>query len=327
MRGLNILLVVIGHAHLIDLSTGTPFTHLDAFNSILVPIRMPLFIFCSGGLLYLSRISKGWSVASLYRDKSKRILCPFVFFVILYYLVKMAMNAFVKTKVDYSVADFLLSFAIYSNHPSVHLWFLAVLMWFMLMYPLFKWLCKSDKLMILFWLFCFGIYFIDTEPDSNHNYFFIFTLNHYLIYFFSGIFFFRFHLYEYINGILTTALLAGMYIAAYVLELWILSSLVGVLAVISLCRVIASYVPNLFSSFREYIYQIYLLSLLFQGIIELLVWRKMFYYPNAIVVFYILNIVFGIYLPVITSKLIERTPCRFLHLIFGLKRVAGKTKT
>jgi hypothetical protein len=43
-------------------------------------------------------------------------------------------------------------------------------------------------------------------------------------------------------------------------------------------------------------------------------------------VFYILNIVFGIYLPVITSKLIERTPCRFLHLIFGLKRVAGKTK-
>ena len=118
-----------------------------------------------------------------------------------------------------------------------------------------------------------------------------------------------------------------MYIAAYVLELWILSSLVGVLAVISLCRVIASYVPNLFSSFREYIYQIYLLSLLFQGIIELLVWRKMFYYPNAIVVFYILNIVFGIYLPVITSKLIERTPCRFLHLAFGLKRIVGQTKT
>ena len=81
MRGLNILLVVIAHAQLINITTGDPFPITDYFSSYLVPVRMPLFIFCSGGLLYLSRIQKNWTVGNLYRDKAQRILCPFLFFV------------------------------------------------------------------------------------------------------------------------------------------------------------------------------------------------------------------------------------------------------
>ena len=74
LRGLNIILVVMFHVQLIDLSTGEnhPFcTQIcEPFNLI----RMPLFIFCSGGLLYISRIRKNWKIKKLYIDKVKRIV-------------------------------------------------------------------------------------------------------------------------------------------------------------------------------------------------------------------------------------------------------------
>ena len=324
MRGLNILLVVIAHAQLINITTGDPFPITDYFSSYLVPVRMPLFIFCSGGLLYLSRIQKNWTVGNLYRDKAQRILCPFLFFVTFYYVLKMAMNVYVKTKVDYSVADFFLSFAVYSNHPSVHLWFLAVLMWFMLLYPLFQWLCQKDMRMILFLAFSIGIYFIDTQPDPQKNYFFLLTLNHYLVYFFAGIFFFRFRLYEYLNYWWTTLLLVALYVLFYTLGLWLLTSMTGILAAVSLCRQLSRFLPGLFSSFREYIYQIYLISLIFQGLVELILWRKLFYSPQMVVPFFVLNILLGLYVPVLISKLVERTSYRWLHLALGLKKAKSQ---
>jgi len=320
VRGLNIMLVVIAHAQLIDISTDAPFPVMDTFNSWLVPIRMPLFIFCSGGLLFLSRINKQWTIKKLYRDKVQRILCPFLFFVIFYYLLKIAMNTFVKTKVDYSVADFLISFAIYSNHPSVHLWFLAVLTWFMLLYPLFRWLCQNDLRMIVFLLFSISIYFIDMQPAPEKNYFYLFTLNHYLVYFFAGIFFFRFRLYDYFNSWWLTIMLIAIYATTYFFQLWLLCSMTGIFAVVGLGRQIARFWPNMFSSFREYIYQIYLISLIFQGFVELIIWRRLFYCPGAVVLFFVLNVLVGIYIPVIISKLAERLPYRSLHLALGLKQ-------
>ena len=89
--------------------------------------------------------------------------------------------SFVKTKVSYSLQDFLLSFAIYTDHPSVHLWFLAVLMWFMLLYPLFRWLCLSNRRMIALLIFCIAIYFVEWQMAPERNYFFLFTLNYYIV--------------------------------------------------------------------------------------------------------------------------------------------------
>lgn len=287
---------------------------------------MPLFIFCSGGLLFLSRIDKNWTIKNLYCDKLRRILCPFIFFVTFYYLVKIAMNSFVKTKVDYSVSDFLLSFAIYSNHPSVHLWFLAVLMWFMLMYPLFRWLCQKNWRMMLFMTFCVMVYYVECsvillsrQPAPERNYFFLLTLNHYLVYFFAGIFFFRYRLYDYFNNWWTTVLMLALYVTTYILGLWLPCSMTGILLAVSISKQIAKPFPQLFNSFREYIYQIYLISLIFQGLVELVLWRKLFYCPQAVVPFYVLNVLIGIYIPVIISKMAERSPYKWLHLALGLK--------
>lgn len=42
--------------------------------------------------------------------------------------------------------------------------------------------------------------------------------------------------------------------------------------------------------------------------------------PELMVFFYVLNILVGIYIPVIISKVVERTPYRWLHLALGLKK-------
>ena len=151
LRGLNILLVVMLHIQLIDMSTGEANQFCHDVTYLFNPIRMPLFIFISGGLLYVSRIRKRIDTKTLYIDKFKRIMIPFFFFVNVYYFIKILFSQFVKTPVDYSIQDYLLSFLYFSGHPSAPLWFLATLMIFMLLYPLYCRFCENNLMMIAFY--------------------------------------------------------------------------------------------------------------------------------------------------------------------------------
>ena len=317
LRGLNILLVVMFHVQLIDMTTGE--NHLfcslvcQPFNSI----RMPLFIFCSGGLLYLSRIKKGCSIKDLYIDKFIRICCPFIFFVTFFYFLKLALNPFVKTQVTFSIGNFLESFYIYPDHPSAHLWFLSVLFWFMLLYPLFRWLCKNRIWMNLFLLFTIVFYFVDIKVDKN--YFYMFSLNEYLVYFFFGIFFFYYRLYRYFNSKTSLLSVIILFILCLTADIPLLKSIAGILVMIAVSQQLVQIYPTLFISFREYIYQIFLMSFIFQPFVELILWKKLFYNEQLFLVFYILNILAGIYMPVLISKLVEYSNIKGLKICLGLK--------
>ena len=319
LRGLNILLVIMVHVQLVDMSTGENHSFCNALSFPFHPIRMPLFIFISGGLLYLSRIRKNISTKALYKDKFQRIIIPFVFFVIVYYLIKATFNQFAKTPIDLSWSNFLESFIYYRGHSSQPLWFLAVLMFLMLMYPLFCYLCKNKYRMIAFLIFCCGIFFIDTDLESRWNVFYILEVQHYLVYFFFGIFFFRFELYKYIENIGILLVLVLLYAACYYFSLGLLTSFIGISMMCALCLKIGTYMPKLFSSFREYIFQIYLISLPFQNFVELILWKKLFYNEEFVYVFYMLNVLVGLFIPVIISKLVERCNIKFVRLCFGLQ--------
>lgn len=319
LRGLNILLVIMVHVQLVDMSTGENHSFCNALSFPFHPIRMPLFIFISGGLLYLSRIRKNISTKALYKDKFQRIMIPFVFFVIVYYLIKATFNQFAKTPIDLSWSNFLESFIYYRGHSSQPLWFLAVLMFLMLMYPLFCYLCKNKYRMIAFLIFCCGIFFIDTDLESRWNVFYILEVQHYLVYFFFGIFFFRFELYKYIENIGILLVLVLLYAACYYFSLGLLTSFIGISMMCALCLKIGTYMPKLFSSFREYIFQIYLISLPFQNFVELILWKKLFYNEEFVYVFYMLNVLVGLFIPVIISKLVERCNIKFVRLCFGLQ--------
>lgn len=319
LRGLNILLVVLVHVQLVDIVTGKNHLFCEVVSYPFHPIRMPLFIFISGGLLYLSRISKGTTTKALYKDKFQRIMIPFVFFVIVYYLIKATFNQFTKTPIDLSWTYFLESFVYYRGHSSQHLWFLAVLMFLMLMYPLFCYLCKNKYRMIAFLLFCCGIFFIDTNLESRWNVFYIMEVQHYLVYFFFGIFFFRFELYKYITKVSVLLVLIFLYVVCYYYSLGLLTSFIGIFMMCALCLKIGTYLPNLFSSFREYIFQIYLMSLPFQNFVELILWKKLFYNEELVYVFYVLSVLVGIFFPVLISKLVERCNIKYIRLCFGLQ--------
>lgn len=319
LRGLNILLVVMFHVQLIDMSTGNNHSFCNDICLPFNPIRMPLFIFTSGGLLYLSRIRKNIQVKDLYYDKFQRIMIPFFFFVIVYYIIKILFSQFTKTPIELSLDYFLECFIYFRGHPSAPLWFLAVLMMFMLLYPLYRYLCQKPSLMVAFMLLCCVFYFIDYGIEEQWNIFFILNIQYYLVYFFFGILFFRFELYQYLNNYIALLLLLIMYVATYFMHISLLSSLTGILMMCAITMKIAHYHPQLFSSFREYIFQIYLMSIPFQGFVELILWKRLFYNENLFLLFYILNILSGLLIPVLIAKYIERCNNKFIRLCFGLK--------
>lgn len=319
LRGFNIMLVVMVHIQLVDMSTGTNHLFCSAVAFPFHPIRMPLFIFISGGLLYLSRIRKNISTKALYKDKFQRIMIPFFFFVIAYYILKIVFNEFAKTPTELSLSYFLQSFIYFRGFPSQPLWFLAVLMMFMLMYPLFCYLCDNKYRMACFFLFCSAIYFIDSNLDSPYNVFYVLDIQHYLVYFFFGILFFRYELYNYIKSTGALLILILLYVVSYYYSIDLLTSIVGIMMMCSLCLKIAQYLPNLFSSFREYIFQIYLMSLPFQTFVELILWKNVFYYEEFFYLFYAINLLAGLFMPVLIAKLVERCHVKMIRLCFGLQ--------
>ena len=320
LRGLTILLVVMFHVQLIDMSTGENHPFCETISYPFRLVRMPTFIFVSGGLLYLSRIKSGWSIVSLYVDKTKRILLPFIFFVTFFYFFKIAFNSFVKTKVTLSVGMFLESFAIYTDHPSAHLWFLVTLMELMLLFPLFRWLCKRKVSMLLFGIFSVLFFFIDFSFLSDYNYFNIVNFNRYLVFFFFGIMFFRYEGWRWTASWRILLLLLGVYVVLYLLQVTLFTSLVGILLLLSISQQVAFFVPKLFSTFRDYIFPIYLMSFVFQPFVELVLWKKLFYNENLFLLFYVLNVLMGIYGSVLVSKLVERIPIRYIRYCFGLNK-------
>ena len=318
LRGLNIILVVMYHVQLVDMATGENHVFCQEIVKPFSPLRMPLFIFISGGLLYLSRISKEWPVRRLYRDKCERILTPFLFFVTFFFLFKAALTPFVKTPVDFSWPAFLRSFVFYYGNPSAPLWFLATLFTLMLLYPLFRWLCRNEVRMAVFLLFSIAVHHLDFSAFWDYNYFNIIKLNIYLVYFFFGIYVFRYRLWTWFDSVPALLGLVVVYVLCCFSPSSLAASLSGILMMVSLSMQVAARWPKLFSSFRDYIYQIYLMSFIFQPFVELILWKKLFYNEQLFLVFYVLNVVAGIYGPVLVSKLVEKIPVRFVRLCFGL---------
>lgn len=319
LKGFNILLVVLFHVQLVDMSTGTNHPFCEHVGELFGPFFMPLFFFTSGGLLYLSRIKKSVSMSYVYVDKIRRLIVPFLFFIAVYYLMKSQVGAFVKTPVKTSLSDFLENFIFYSNRPSAPFWFLITLFECMLLYPCYRLICGRKKLMMLSLVLFILFYFVDFSRLEEYNYFNILNLNKYLIYFFLGIIFFEYNLLKYLNSYKTFVVLFIFYIGCFITKIPILTGTVGVLLSVSVCMIISEKCPTLFSSFRNYSYQIYLMSMPCQAIVELLLWKHLFYCEPLFPLFYVLNVLFGVYIPVFISKGVKVIPNKYIRMCFGLK--------
>jgi hypothetical protein len=157
----------------------------------------------------------------------------------------------------------------------------------------------------------------------SHNWFYIFSVNQYLPYFYFGVMAFHYRWWQYLQNyklaLLVAMLYVMMYFVPYELDLLrLLHHFLGISAMVALGLWLDRLVPQLCSYWSKYVFQIYMFGIAFQAFVELILWPR-FGNPNLIVPFYVLNILFGLFIPVVISKVVERVPIKLVRLCFGLK--------
>lgn len=320
LRGLTILLVVMNHVRLLDVTTGENYEFIEEMRSWFLPLRIPTFVFVSGALLYYTRLAAGYSAKALYVDKLIRIGLPFIFCTCLGNMAQIVFNGFVKHPHDVSPMSFLLSFVTYSDTPWPHRWYLPTLFMLMLLYPVYAILIKRTRISSVVLMLLLALSTVDLAAYTPTNWLTLFTLNQYLPYFFLGILVFQHGWWNLLTHKAASMIACILYIILYLCDYsGCIISLVGIAAMISVSLCLDKYVPAIFSSFRNYIFQIYLFGIAFQAFVELILWRQLGCPANLVVCFYILNVLVGLYAPVLLSRVVEKIPCRIIRLCFGLK--------
>lgn len=319
VRGITIMLVVIYHVQLVDMSTGCNHRFCEIIPQVYLPFFMPVFFFISGGLVYKSRILRDCGTIEFYKDKFVRILLPFIFFVTVYFSIKMLFNSMVKTPAELSFIYYLKSFVYYTDYPSKPLWFLPTLATMMLLYPIYKYACERDVRIIVLLVLTVVFYYVNLSYIPNV--FNIDELNKYLVFFCLGIVFFQKEMYKYFTSVKTLILSALLYGIVYCTELSLLKSFLGVLLTVNIGFMLEKngITTRIFTLFNDYLLQIYLMSMIFQGFVELVLWKKLFYNETLVYVFYAVNIISGLFIPIIITKIIKKVPIKFIRLCFGLK--------
>lgn len=323
VRGITIVLVVMYHVRMQDFSTRQNYTFISDINSIFNPMRMPTFIFVSGALLYYTRIVKGWGVGRLYHDKIVRVGLPLLFCTIIGCLSQIVFNGFVKHPHPVTVQTFLLSFVTCEDMPWPHRWYMMELLVLMSFYPIYVFAIKERWKAAALGLLIVVLYMFDFTVLVSHNWFYIFSVNQYLPYFYFGVMAFHYRWWQYLQNyklaLLVAMLYVMMYFVPYELDLLrLLHHFLGISAMVALGLWLDRLVPQLCSYWSKYVFQIYMFGIAFQAFVELILWPR-FGNPNLIVPFYVLNILFGLFIPVVISKVVERVPIKLVRLCFGLK--------
>ena len=97
----------------------------------------------------------------------------------------------------------------------------------------------------------------------------------------------------------------------------LLLNLTGIIFSVSLCLNLTPIVSGLFSSFRDYTFQIFLLGIFPQIAIRIL-YSKIPQNELSYWSLYIISILLGIYLPVFIAKIVEKIPNKLIRRCFGL---------
>ncbi|MCM1110867.1 MAG: acyltransferase [Clostridium sp.] len=322
IQGYAILLVVIGHVNGYTYNEEGEMYPLSAFvQKFCYSFHMPLFMFVSGGLLYLTRIKKKWKTSALYADKVKHLLLPFVLFTAFGFLIKIPLASVSKNPLDISFAGFVNAFFDPASGPLVELWFLGTLMWLMALYPLYKSMLRNGFTELLL-LGITLVPFIAGMHPTFHGWFNLAGVSRYAFYFVSGMLFFKYNAISFFEKNRLGVVLA---IAAYIVFfVWdnsrfsFVTATLGIIMSFGLAARVVKLFPNLFSSFSGHSFQIYLVGIFPQMFIELIVWRH-FHPAGMLLPFYIVSVVLALAFGVMVSRYGSRIPFRFLRWGLGLK--------
>lgn len=325
-QAIAIIMVVMYHVRLLNATTGENYVFIDNICGFLGHVHMPVFFLLSGFLLYHTRISANVKIGNLYKDKVLRLVVPFVFCTILGNMAQIVFNGFVKHPHDVTVASFFQSFFFTGGYPWPHRWFLMALILMMLLYPLYKLVTSNKAVEWILLLLLVAIQYVSLQAEPN-----VFCIQQFVEYspfFFLGILLCKYRLWQCLAYWWLPFVLWALAIVIYLVpSLWEMAQyglfayrLLCACALIATALQLSRYWPMTFSSFRNYVFQIYIFGVVFQAFVELIVWKWLGCPEILVVPFFVLNVLAGVWLPVLLCKMAEKIPCCLLHVCMGLRQ-------
>ncbi len=324
-QAVAIVMVLMYHVRLLNATTGENYLFIDHICGFVGHIHMPTFFLVSGFLLYYSRISRHVKLQALYKDKALRLLLPFAVCTVLGNVAQLVFNGFVKHPHVVTPESFVQSFFFAEGYPWPHRWFLMALILMMVFYPLYRYVVGAKTWIWLFLLLLVAIRLVLCNVDVNVFSFRQFV--YYLPFFFLGIISCKYRLWQYLAHWSLPFVLWALALALYIIPCaWsavqycmLAYELLCVSALVATALQLSRWRPMLFSSFRGYVYQIYIFGVAFQAFVELILWRRLGCPDSLVLPFYVVNVLAGLFLPLLVCKVAEKIPSRTLRLCLGLR--------
>lgn len=153
------------------------------------------------------------------------------------------------------------------------------------------------------------------------SYFYLGKVAYMSPFFVGGILCCRFGWQKYIGQYWFFIFIAMMFVVCNVLKLLPKAmnsetALIGTLFSMSLCLIVGRYLPKLFSSFRDYTFQIFLIGIFFQMAIRWIYVRmgnEMLFVPM-----WLLSVFIGVYVPTLIAKMIQKYAPNGVKICMGL---------
>lgn len=316
------LWVVIGHSPLYEFDYASPIDWVSkdiaqALWTFAYSFHMTLFIMISGYLFHRTRISRNVAYGWMMKEKLTRLGIPFVVFTTLALIVKICYNGGGMRSIDLTPIGLLNCYLRPYDGPLREMWFIAVILLYFAIYPVYRHILKSRVATVAVLFLAIGMAFINQDCGITT----LFAIDRALprfIAFYVGILISAYSLNDRISssrGIsITAAVVVGSYLLDFSLGLRIALSLLFWGCAL---RIERRGVTNLFSSFRDYTYQIFMMGIFVQLFVKIIF--RTFYFPGSYPLFFVLCAVAALYVPAWISRWIERSHNRVLGLACGLK--------
>lgn len=279
LQGWAMLWVVIGHSPL-NMS-DMPYIVKLLFD-VAYSFHMPLFILISGFLFYKTRLSwrmkapknspKRWSYKSIMADKLQRLGIPFVVFTLIAMIMKALFPSDMARPSSISLGEFIHAILYPSKGPLLEMWFVAVIMWMFALTPLWEVSLKSKKNSIL----TFGILVLLNISINNLPFGTFLCLRDTIrfgVYFYLGMLASKYSVEipcrKYKYRVLIIAFVSYMCCFAFS-KFYFIGAISAIAFSVGLSFILDKYVTRIFSSFRNYTYQIFLMSIFAQIAVKMI---------------------------------------------------------
>lgn len=318
LQGWSMLLVVIGHVAY----NGTEMTE-PAFSRVIremiYSFHMPLFMVISGFLFHHTRIARNTPYKKVLKDKFYRLGIPYTFFTVATLCVKPLFNSLMERPTNFGIRELINAFLYPANNPLNELWFIGTLLMLFVLSPLFRLALKNIYTAIGFLLVVTALHFSPWGGEILCTR----TIITYSLWFYLGILLSKYGLLNVREKSWLPTASMFMFFALFFINkrygchLEFFITLAGISTSFLFARILDRLWPAIFESFRDYTYQIYLTAIFFQWLVY--TFYTAYAAPNYIILYYIINILAGLYIPVAITKTVVNSNIKFINPLLGLK--------